>query len=374
MLARGLVAAIVVLAAQSSRAADLVFSGGLEGLAQHSISICLDDRRVIEARLPAASRLSAERLATQYKFGDRVEIACKRIQPAWDDDVTHFQFLELIRVRFLREPTPPEIAGLLRLWPWRDGTNLLRRPEMPARESGPPAAEISAIPPAMLHALELARQVNLERAAHLPNYVADETARRYTDGGDGWRLFDTIEAEVAIQGNRASRREIRRNGEPWKRPFQALAGFKWSGGFGTELLPLFDPQCPTVIDYEKRAEVNGKELLEYTFRSPADGCFAPFYNEYQRFNPARAGHVLIDASTGDVMRLDEDATGFPIEFEFVERQEQVRWDVVKIGEAAHLLPVAATFEVSYVAARKWRVEVQYRNHRHFESSSSITFH
>ena len=46
-------------------------------------------------------------------------------------------------------------------------------------------------------ALEHARQVNLERAANMPNFVADEIAQRYTRHSDysKWRLGDTIETE-----------------------------------------------------------------------------------------------------------------------------------------------------------------------------------
>ncbi len=73
-------------------------------------------------------------------------------------------------------------------------------------------------------------------------------------------FLDTIETEITFKGTVAVRREIRKDGKPWERPFQALPGFKWSGGFGTEIRPIFDPQCPTTIRYQGRAEVRGKQL------------------------------------------------------------------------------------------------------------------
>jgi hypothetical protein len=224
--------------------------------------------------------------------------------------------------------------------------------------------------------LERAREVNLRYAASLPNFVADETAKRYVSSKKlpSWRLDDTIETEVTIKGNRAVRQQIRRNGKAWPRPFEELPGFKWSGGFGTEIRPLFDPHCPTTMEYQGRRESHGQQLLEYQFSSPADGCFANFYIDDENFNPARYGRALINDAQGNLMEFEEDASGFPPGFKFAERRERVTWDYVKIGEASHLLPVSATFTVLYSNGAKYRVEVQFRNHRHFEASTDVTFH
>jgi hypothetical protein len=223
--------------------------------------------------------------------------------------------------------------------------------------------------------LERAREVNLAYAANMPSFVADETARRYTGDSKSPKLraLDTIESEITIIGTRAVRRQIRRNGEPWQRSFEALPGYKWYGGFGTEIKPLFDRECPTAIDYEGTAELRGKKLLKYRFRSPEDGCFAFFYFENQRSNPVRTGHFFTEDPGGSVIQLDEEASGFPSDFELSQRHEEVSWDYVKIGDASHLLPVAATFVVSYSSGARARIEVEYKNHRHFEASSNVAF-
>ncbi len=169
------------------------------------------------------------------------------------------------------------------------------------------------------------------------------------------------------------RRQIRRDGRPWDRPFQALPGFKWYGGFGTEIRPLFDLQCPTTITYEGPADLRGKRLLKYRFNSPPDGCFGPFTVEYQRYNPARTGHFYIDDPGGNVIQYDEEASGFPSEIGFAQRREEVSWDDVRIGDATHLLPVAANFVVVRSAGERLRIEVEYKHHRHFETATDVTF-
>lgn len=355
-----------------------IFSGSLERITAHTISVRLADRRVIEAQLPSTGALAPRRIVARYKLGDQVEIVCHRIQPAWDDDSARFQFLELGKLTFIRAASAEELWGMRQLPAWREQTNMLDRPDTPA-ESGddaPPITAKTAPDPEALKKLEHAREVNLDYAANLPNFVADETVKRYTaeTRSRRWRYLDTIEDEVTFQGNRVQRQDIRRNGRKWDRPFQALPGFKWGGGFGGELRPLFDLKCPTRIDYDGTASINGEQRLKYRFDSPADGCFSDFYVEYQRYNPARKGHFVIDDPSGNVIQLNEVATEFPAEFEFVRREEELSWDLVKIGDTSHLLPVTANFVVDDSSGKRWRIEVQYKNHRHFESSTNVTFH
>jgi hypothetical protein len=282
---------------------------------------------VIDSRAPHAVQLA------KYNLGDQVKITCKSIKPVWEEDTSRYQYLELTKIQLLGKASPDEGSKLV------------------ARQDG----------------LEDVRRVNLEYAAKLPNFVADETAKRYSSNGDSseWRYVDTIETEITFRGSKVVRKQIRRDGKAWEKPFEALPGFKWSGGFGTEIRPLFDPQCPTEIKQEGHAK--------YWFRSPPDGCFTPFYLEYQRYNPERTGHFFLDEPTGNLIRLEEEASGFPPEMEFTSRKEEVSWDYVKIGDMSHLLPVGAKFVVTYSSGSRWKVEVEFKNHRHFEASANITF-
>jgi hypothetical protein len=304
-------------------------------------------------------------------MGDVIEIDCKPIQPVWESNTSRYQSLQLTAIRFVRRPSAEEVSKMLEARS-REGKNLLKRPAVAASTPLKMVVDLNA--PGGRE-LEHARQVNLESVANMPNFVADEAARRYrsTTGSPRWRDYDTVEAEITFRGRRAVRQQIRRNGKPWEQPFDALPGYKWYEGFETEISPLFDPLCPTTIEYEGPANTDGRQLLEYRFSSPVDGCFPFFYFTYQRYNPARTGHVFIDPMRGNVMRVDDQATGFPEGFEFTEREEHVAWDYVKIGDTSHWLPVRADFLVLYSSGTRYRVEVEYKNHRHFEASTSIKF-
>ncbi len=364
-------ASLLALPAGRGFQGSLSFTGGLERVGDQSISVKLPDRRVIDAMLPNAPPLASPAVAAQYKMGDQVEITCKPIPPVWEAATSRFQSLEVTAMRFVRRPAPEEVLGMLEAKS-REGKNLLQRPAVPV--TAPDRAADSGAPGG--RKLEHARSVNLDYAANMPNFVADEIARRYrsTSQSPRWRPYDTVEDEITFRGRRAVRQQIRRNGKPWNQPFDALPGFKWYEGFETEISPLFDPKCPTTIEYKGRSTAAGRQLLEYRFSSPVDGCFPFLYFTYQRYNPARTGIVYIEDPGGSVIQVDDQAGGFPADFEFAGREEHVFWDYVKIGNNSHLLPVRANFLVSYSSGTRYRVDVEYKNHRHFEASSAVTFH
>jgi hypothetical protein len=345
--------------------AGLIFAGGLERVGDQSISVKLSDRRVIDAMV-----VDSEAIVAKYRMGDEVEIQCKPIPPVWEAATSRFQSLEVTSIRFLQRPSQEEVSKMLEARP-REGKNLLERPDVPF--AGPNRAADLNSPGA--REWENARRINLEYLASMPNFVADEVAKRFrsTTKSPGWSRYDTVESEIAFRGRRAVRQQIRRNGKPWDQPFDALPGFKWYEGFETEIGPLLDRDCPTTLEYQGRVRQGGRQMLDYRFNSPVDGCFPFLYFTYERYNPARTGHVYIGDPSGNVLRVDDEASGFPADFEFAGREEHVTWDFVKIGEDSHLLPVRADFLVRYSDGTRYRVEVEYKNHRHFESSSNLTF-
>ena len=121
-----------------------------------------------------------------------------------------------------------------------------------------------------------------------------------------------------------------------------------------------------------REELRGKPALVYRFRSPADGCFGNLYGS-RPYNAARAGRVLIDDPTGEILQFEEEATGFPRGFVFVQRNQVMIWDSVKIGDVSHWLPVSADFSWRMSDGSLTRAAAVYKNHRHFEAATNVTF-
>lgn len=361
-----------VLSLCPALAADVSFSGGLERVGSRSLSIRLPDRRVIDAILPDLPDLDTAAVAARYRMGDRVELSCRPIAPVYEEGTARMQTLEVTAIHLVRRPSPEELANLLAGVPFHEGKNLLERPPAapPLPSQGPTLGDPGG------RELANARKVNLEYAANMPNFVADEKAKRYRigPGSNTWRDFDTVESEITFRGNHAARQSIRRNSKPWNQPFEAMPGFKWYEGFGTEITPLFDAKCPGTIELTGRSHANGRPVIDYRFSAPVDGCFPFFFFDYQRYNPARTGQFSVDEATGSIVRLDEDASGFPAEIQFSDREEHIAWDLIKIAGESHCLPVSARFLVRYYDGTRYRIEVEYKNHRHFEASTNLTFH
>jgi hypothetical protein len=229
--------------------------------------------------------------------------------------------------------------------------------------------------------LEHARRVNLDRAGNLPNFVADEIAVRYKSrhvDPPQWKLADTIESEIAVRGSGFTRQRTTVNGKAWTKP-NLPDGTTWSVSFGSELKPLFGPDCHTTIEYSGREEIHGKTGLAYRFQSPPDGCFGTLAIKNGLFsflkvaNPARTGRFLIDDPSGNLIYFEIEAKDFPKGFDGDPFLGSESWENVKIGDATYLLPVASEMFTGFKRGDLWHITVEYKNHRHFESSTNVTF-
>src|SRR5262249_33248586 len=123
--------------------------------------------------------------------------------------------------------------------------------------------------------LEHAQKVNLDRAAHLPNFEADEIMVRYQSprvDPPRWKKVDTIESGIAFRNGNFTREHTVVNGKPWRKP-QLPDGAHPRIGFGFEIKPVFDPQCHADIQYDRAEAVQGRPASTYRFRTPAGGCF-----------------------------------------------------------------------------------------------------
>lgn len=225
--------------------------------------------------------------------------------------------------------------------------------------------------------LDHIRDVNLARAKSLPSFVADEVMVRYksrhTDPPK-WERVDVVESEVAVErGVNFSRKNVRLDGKPWKKPL--LPGYNWSVMFGAELKPLFDPACHTTVEFQGR----DGSLLVYRYSAGAGGCFGNFavkdglFSRTRVWNAARIGMFKIEESSGNLVQHEEDASEFPKGFGMDPNRLIVNWDYVKIGESSYLLPVSWESFGGFVKEDLWHLTVEYKNHRHFEAKTGITF-
>jgi hypothetical protein len=353
--------ALALLQPYGLSAADPVLFGALERVLPNSVAFRLADGILVHARLPDTVDLTPESIAAKYHVADQVQFTFRKIESLYDAEAGLHLHLEVKRMRLVRPPTPREQIQAVRILSREPAENLLQISVLPKGDA-----------PAEQTQLQHVREVNLDYATRLPNFMADETAKRYTSqvGSTEWRYFDTVEAEVAVNETRVSRQRRRRNGKPYE---GQPPGFLPNTGFGAELRPLFDPACPTKIALESREQSKGAPLLAFGYSSPHDGCFSFLGVSGVRYNAARTGRALVSESDGNLLRFEEEAFGFPEDFGFDYRKQVVTWDRVKIGDTTNLAPVAADFVWLAANGQLWHVAIEYRNHRKFEASSNVKF-
>jgi hypothetical protein len=85
------------------------------------------------------------------------------------------------------------------------------------------------------------------------------------------------------------------------------------------------------------------------------------------------GRIWLDEPEENVIRLEEDSRVFPKDFSISAEESRTSWDFVKIGDATHLLPVSADITFTMSDGGMTLTRCEYKNHRHFEAASRITF-
>lgn len=317
-----------------SSAADRIFTGGLERVGRSSISILMADGLRLDAVLPTG-------LAAPYDFGDKVEITCVPVKTVYLAETGIHYELQVKSLRLVQAATAAERA----------------------------LATVASDPQ---FDLDRVRRVNLDYAKRLPNFVADEIARTYRsdDAGKPWRFTHTIEAEITIKDDSIGRQNVRRDGKPWKLP----PVLPMASDFGNHLKSLFAPECHTEIKFAGRQEVRGESMLVYLFSSPPDGCFWNIKRNNKLNSPGVTGRVLVDAAKGNVIRCELESTGFPENFGLDRYSMAESWDYVTVAGVSYLAPVSAEFTLRHSDGAIARSTTDYKNHRHFEASTNVTFH
>ena len=361
-------AQLVILALPGGTfAANVVVSGSLERVVSGSIFVRLADDRLIDARLAPGGDLAAANIVAHYNLADQVQITCGVTTPFYDPALGLHQFLELKKLKRLRPASPESLALVKARLSRQPGANLLKGGEwQPAAHT----AEAQAL-------LERVRKVNLGFAENLPNFAVDETGKRSTAPltARDWQYLDTIESELTFRGGQARREHIRVDGKPWDRPFADIPGpGLWGVFFGTQLRPLLRTQCATTVEFEGREMERGRPALSFRFASPPDACFRLFHKGPVQFNPARTGRFLVEDPGGNMVRYEEEAIGFPEDFGLDRHVVVESWDYVRIGDATHLLPVHVEIMGRSGAGGWSRDAIDYTNYRHFEASTSVSYH
>lgn len=284
----------------------------------------------------------------------------------------------------MQKPSPAELAVALGSRASLIKQNLLATPgpndeppEVNLRTLKPPdpsagLPEKEVLDPKLEHSRVLVHKY----LAALPNFTADEAMTFYSSpklASPRWKVEESMRTEAVFHGGEETRRNVVINGVKWE-DTAFLPSAVRANPSTLRLSQIFRTDCQVIVGFEKRVVEAGTPMLVYRFAAPRDLCFGEVYdNNYQRYFPGYEGEVFVAEADGLTRRIECASSGFPAEFNDQRVEERTAWDQVKIGDESHLLPVSAERLVVTKSVMLLSV-AKYSNHRHFEASTSITFH
>ena len=225
--------------------------------------------------------------------------------------------------------------------------------------------------------LEAARQVALEYAKSLPNFLCAQTVVRFIQEGLGSpRQRDTLTVEVSYYEQQEDYRLTEVNGVPAGMGYSDARGTVSRGEFGGRLRTIFDPASAAEFHLERWMTLRGRRAAVYSFRverSKANYAITLGMNDDVSQEPVGLrGEAVIDRETYGILRLIYMADAIPPGSPVQRTSVTVDYGDAEIGGKSYLLPLKAVVELQ----RSWRAsrnEVTFHSYRKYSTDSSISF-
>jgi hypothetical protein len=220
--------------------------------------------------------------------------------------------------------------------------------------------------------VEAARQVALDYAKSLPDFLCTQTIHRY-QGIRPERRVDTLTVEVSFQQHGDQYTLTHIDGLATAKDFDRVGGATSTGEFGSNMLNVFGPRA--AFRFERWTTFLQRPAAVYSYRvarseSPYQLRFWDGRNAHAAVVGLR-GEVVIDRETHGILRIeyvsDDVAPLFPMT-----SSSTVEYDYARIGEQRYLLPAKAVVKTTFLLTNA-RNEVEFHAYRKFDSESSIRF-
>jgi hypothetical protein len=210
----------------------------------------------------------------------------------------------------------------------------------------------------------------------LPNYMCQEDIARYSSDTRpaNWRPDDLVTAAVVYDHGKEDYRNIKVNGKP-RDSFKDTDGAWSTGEFGTLLVDLFSPATDAQFRFRESARIAGINAKVYDFNVDHPHSHWNVIVSSQRYSPAYKGAVWIDPSTSRVLRIEEQAYGFPSDFPADHVETATDYEYVQLGDARrYLLPVhSENLMCQRGSDLCTRNTIDFRNYHKYTGESTITF-
>lgn len=218
-----------------------------------------------------------------------------------------------------------------------------------------------------------AREKVFDYVESLPNFVCDQTTKRYQSHKiqTDWKFKDRVEVELLFSNGKEDYRNVRHNGKLLKKGSPEDSG-QWSTGeFGSLLAALFYPETNAKFKYRSTSTAAGVEAKVYDYSvSKAESHWE--IKMGFAVKPSYSGAVWIDPASGGVLRVEMGTKSLPAGYPVDKVESIVDYNWVMIGGTKYLMPVKSdnlscqtgTFDCD-------KNEIEFKNYRKFAVESNV---
>jgi hypothetical protein len=183
----------------------------------------------------------------------------------------------------------------------------------------------------------------------LPNFICDQTTRRYRprrqpdfhNFRNAFGRHDVIAAHVMYQDGGESYTGIRVNGRPANVEMLELSGMDSTGEFGSLLRSVFDPANLAEFTYVRTKRLNSRRAYLFRFRvAERNNHSWTLYVDGFPYRPGFRGSLWLEQATSRVLRVELGATDFSATFPYSEDRIAVEYADIPLGDGTSFrLPV-----------------------------------
>ena len=227
--------------------------------------------------------------------------------------------------------------------------------------------------------LSAARRIALNYSQSLPDFICDETVRRFESPRGVWELKDTLEVKLSYFDQKEEYQLLSRNGHLSTLSYREVGGAVTEGEFGSTLLAIFAPETQTKFAWAHWTTLRKRPAHVFTFR--IDVAHSTYRMEFghrpgqaeNRVVTGQHGTVYVDAETDQVVRIVADSDSIPPDFPVRTATTLLDYGFVGVGEHQYLLPLRAEVRMA-TDNLHIRNLVEFHGYRRFAGESRITFH
>jgi len=240
------------------------------------------------------------------------------------------------------------------------------------------SAALAQVPADDRAILDMARQNALGFVATLPDFLCDQSIRRFRTlaNADAWRQTDLLLVKVRFVTGKEDYQLVSVDNRPTDESYESVLGARSTGEFGSWLDAIFNPATAAEFQFEGRRSIGGRAAAVFAYKVAREHSRYDVRNlvglYVQTVVVAYHGHVYIDLATSQVTRLEIQADGIPAEFPLRSSSVLLEYGFTGIAGRQYLVPSYAETRVSN-SKFEFRNEIEFRGHRKFDVETSVEF-